>query len=297
MSKATDGVEVAVIAHADKLAGRDRKRLKQALGDAGIDAPWFAVSKAKQAGAAARKAIKAGATTIIVCGGDGTVRSASEALVGTDAALAVLPAGTANLFATGYSLPSDPAEIVELIVTGRRRKIDSACCNEQTFNVMAGTGFDAAMIDGADAHKDRLGMLAYVREGVRHARARDTFEAQVAVDGTTIFEGPASCVLVGNIGTLKGGVEALPDASPTDGLLDVAVVTAAGLKEWASVLVSAVRQRQSMSGHAHLAQGGEISVRLDAKRMYELDGGAKGKADALDFSVRPLSLTLCAGPG
>ena len=85
--------KVAVVAHADKLAGRDRKRLKQALGDAGIDAPWFAVSKAKQAGSATRKAMKGGAGTVIVCGGDGTVRAASEALVGTDAALAVLPAG------------------------------------------------------------------------------------------------------------------------------------------------------------------------------------------------------------
>jgi YegS/Rv2252/BmrU family lipid kinase len=290
------GVEVAVVAHAEKLTGRSRKQLKQALDDAGIDAPWFAVAKAKEAGAATRKALKGGADTVIVCGGDGTVRAASESLVGTDAALAVLPAGTANLFATGYSLPSDPAEIVELIVTGRRRKIDSACCNEQTFNVMAGTGFDAAMIDGADAKKDRLGMLAYVREGVRHARARDTFEATVDVDGNTLFEGPASCVLVGNIGTLKGGVEALPEASPIDGRLDVAVVTAAGLKEWASVLMSAVRHRQALSGHAHLGQGGEISVRLDGKRMYELDGGAKGKTDRLEFGVRPLSLTLCAGP-
>ena len=56
-------------------------------------------------------------------------------------------------------------------------------------------------------------------------------------------------------------------------------------------------QRQAMSGHAHLAQGSEISVRLDGKRMYELDGGAKGKADALDFSVAAMAVTLCAGPG
>ena len=285
---------VAVVAHADKLAGRDRKRLKRALSDAGLDAPWYDVGKAKQAGAATRKALKGGADTVIVCGGDGTVRAASEPLVGADAALAVLPAGTANLFATGYGLPTDPAAIVELVVTGRRRTIDSACCNEQTFNVMAGTGFDAAMIDGADAHKDRLGMLAYLRAGVHNARARDTFAAEVAVDGATFFEGPASCVLVGNIGTLKGGVEALPGASPTDGLLDVAVVTAAGLREWASVLVSAVRHKQAMSGHAHLGRGATITVALDGKRRYELDGGAKGKADHLDFGVRPLSLTLCA---
>ena len=170
--------KVAVVAHADKLAGRERKRLKQALSDAGINAPWFEIAKAKQAGAATRKALDAGARTVLVCGGDGTVRAASEALVGTEAALAVLPAGTANLFANGYSLPSDPAQIVEL----DRRAVAGApstapCCNDQTFNVMAGTGFDAAMIDGADASKDRLGMLAYVTAGCQQRPRRDTFDA------------------------------------------------------------------------------------------------------------------------
>ena len=184
--------------------------------------------------------------------------------------------------------------MVDLIRGGERRTIDTGTCNGLTFNIMAGTGFDAAMIDSADDDKERLGMVAYLRAGVKQAREREAFEMRVKIDDKRVFEGSASCVLVGNIGTLKGGVEAFPDASPTDGILDVAVVTATGLKAWAGLMVSAVRGRQHLSGHAQLWTGRSISVRTDSKHRFELDGGVKGTAKKFEFEVVPRSLIVCA---
>lgn len=139
-------------------------------------------------------------------------------------------------------------------------------------------------------------MLAYVRAGAKEARGREAFEARVDVDGDTVFEGAASCVLVGNIGTLKGGIEVFPDGSPTDGSLDVAVVTATGLRAWAGLMVSAVRGRQQLSGHADMWAGSKISVRTNAKHRFELDGGVKGTDKRFDFEVVPSSLIVCAPP-
>jgi diacylglycerol kinase family enzyme len=163
-----------------------------------------------------------------------------------------------------------------------------------TFNIMAGVGFDAAMIDSADDDKERLGMLAYLRAGVKQAREREAFQMRVDVDDTRVFEGAASCVLVGNIGTLKGGVSAFPHASPTDGVLDVAVVTATGLRAWTGLMVSAVRGRQHLTPHADMWSGRSISVRTDSKHRFELDGGVKGTAKKFDFAVVPRSLNVCA---
>ncbi len=150
------------------------------------------------------------------------------------------------------------------------------------------------MVDGADAGKERFGMLAYLRAGVREARRREPFEATVTVDGDELFDGEATCVLVGNVGTLKAGLEAFPDASVTDGLLDVAVLTAAGVREWASVMVAAVRHQQRTAAGVQLAQGRTITVELDGKHRYELDGGMKGRAKKLQLEACPASLTLCA---
>ncbi len=117
---------IAVVANREKLRGRSEKRLRAALDDAGHgDAPWRWVEKGSAAKKAAKKAMSAGADVVVACGGDGTIRAAAEGLVGTKCALAVVPAGTANLFAGALELPSDPAAIVKLIDAGERRTIDT----------------------------------------------------------------------------------------------------------------------------------------------------------------------------
>jgi YegS/Rv2252/BmrU family lipid kinase len=261
---------------------------------------WVGVSKARKAGAAVAELVAAGVKSVVVCGGDGTVRAAAEALADTGVALAVLPTGTANLFAGGLGLPAGPADVVRSVVSGPRLVLDTGRCNDRTFTVMAGTGFDAGMIDKADAArgplgKKVLGPLAYFLAGVTEAHGREPFAVRVTVDGTPFFRGPATCVLVGNLGRLPGGIRAFPGASPTDGLLDVGVVTAEGMRAWASLMVSSARGRQEASPDAELTRGRKIDVHLDRAHPIELDGGLKGTSDHLRIWVRPASLVVC-GP-
>ena len=286
---------IGVVAHSEKLTPSTAAALKSALANVGFNnVHWLEVSKGSACEKAARDALDEGADTIIVCGGDGSVRAAAAAVANTHGALAVLPAGTANLFANGLELPTDPEKVVELIIKGDRRTIDTGVCNGMRFAVMGGTGLDAAMISQADDHKDLMGTLAYVRAGVKEARERKPVNATVTVDGKPFFDGDVTCVLVGNLGKLTGGIVAFPDASPTDGALDVAVLTASGMRQWASVMVSAVRGKQDQSSHVHIGSGSKIRVRLEKKQLFELDGGEKGKTRKLKFDVDPASLVICA---
>ena len=286
---------IAVVANVKKIVEKDARRLRASLAAAGLDdVTWLEVLKGSESKAAAKKALKRGAKTIVVCGGDGSVRAAAEAIVGTSTGLAVVPAGTANLFASGLDLPTDIDEIVDVVVRGDRRSIDTAVCNGMTFNVMAGTGFDVGMLSGAEEGKERLGTVAYVGAAVREARHRKMFDTEVTVDGKTFYEGPASCVLVGNAGSLKAGLEAFPDATSTDGRLHVAVVTAVGMREWASLMMAAAIRKQRWSNNSEIADGESITVEFDKKRRFELDGGVKGKAKKLEFEIRPRSLVVCA---
>ena len=59
------------------------------------------------------------------------------------------------------------------------------------------------------------------------------FEAKIEVNDELWYDSPASCILLGNLGSLFGGVEAFDDASPDDGLLEVGVTNAQGLGQWA----------------------------------------------------------------
>lgn len=286
---------IAVVVNSKKFSGKQAKALRAALNGIGESRPlWLEVEKGLAATKAARKAVAGKVSTVIACGGDGTVRATAEALVNTNARLAVVPAGTANLFATAFGLPSDVDDIARLIRSGSERTIDTGVCNGKTFVGMAGVGFDAAMIDSAEDGKERYGTLAYLRAGVRQAKRREPFPVNVTVDGTVFFEGAATCVLVGNTSTLRGGIRVFPDGSPTDGQLDLAVLTSGGLREWAGVLVAAVRHRQDASTHAQLGRGTAIVVTLDGKHRFELDGGVKGRAKSLEFDIEPQSLRVHA---
>ena len=160
---------VAVVAHAGKDPRDGLIRLREALEREGVlDPLWYEVPKSRKAPAKARKAIAAGSDLVIVWGGDGTVQRCVDMLAGTGSALAIIPVGTANLFASSLGLPTEIEEAVHIALHGRRRRLDTGTVNGEHFSVMAGAGFDARMVGEADrAMKDRLGRIAYVWTGAR----------------------------------------------------------------------------------------------------------------------------------
>ena len=287
---------VTVVAHERKLGRSDRRALQQALEDAAVDVTWIDVPKAKKARKAAAKAVDDGADVVIACGGDGTVRAASESLVDTDTALAVLPAGTANLFATNLEIPQDIEQAVRIGLHGRRRKLDVGTMNGERFAVMAGAGFDAQMIRQADAGlKDRIGRVAYVWTGMNEL-GRKPFGAKIKVNGTTWFDGKASSILFGNVGKLFAGVDAFEDARPDDGELELGVVTADGMLEWARTIARTAAGASQASPYVQVTRVKKAKVTFDRKVLYELDGGEREKVKKLDVQVEPGAIEVCV-PG
>ena len=121
---------------------------------------------------------------------------------------------------------------------------------------------------------------------------------RVTVDGASWFTGETTCVLVGNVGTISGGLTAFPTAEPDDGRLDIGVVTAAGLVQWARVLGRMVAHKATRSPHVHTTSGTAIDVRFRDKTVYELDGGDRPKVKHLKVRVEPSAIRVCVpGPG
>jgi diacylglycerol kinase (ATP) len=287
--------KVAVVAHARKTFGGGLPELRQALACEGVTDPlWYEVRKSRQAAKRARRAAAEGADLIVVWGGDGTVQRCLDALAGTGAAIAILPAGTANLLATNLNIPSrDVAAAVRVALHGDRRAIDTGSVNGEHFAVMAGAGFDASMIAGADGRmKDRLGRAAYVYTGAANLFARRV-RAAVEVDGRRFFEGRISCVLAGNVGRILGGIEVFPAAQPDDGLLRLGVVTAANPLDWMRTMGRAVTGDAERSPFVEVTTGTSFRIRFDRKLSYELDGGTRPAVKDLRIKVHPRSVTIC----
>lgn len=286
-------MRVAVVAHAEKRLGGGLAELRRVLEARGVADPlWYEVTKAKHAPDRAQRALDDGAELVFAWGGDGTVRRCMGVLAGTDACLAVLPAGTANLFATNLDIPADIEEAVEIGLHGERTRIDVGSFSGERFGVMAGVGFDAEMIRGSEDLKERLGRLAYVWSGSRNLR-EDAFEAEIRVDGLDWFDGRATCILLGNVGDLFGGVTVFPDARPDDGQLELGVVTAEGLVQWTRTLARTAAGDPTLSPFVRATRAREVKVRLDRKVRYELDGGDRTKVKTFKATVEPGALRLC----
>jgi diacylglycerol kinase (ATP) len=200
---------VAVVAHAGKSFGGGLGELREVLAREGFADPlWYEVQKSRKAPRYARRALARGADVIFVWGGDGTVQRCIDAVAGTEAVLAILPAGTANLVAASLEIPADLTAAVQVVLHGDRRRLDTGSVNGEHFAAMAGAGFDGRMIKDAGAGmKDRVGRPAYLYAGARNLNARRV-NAVIEVDGRRFFKGRLSCVLAGNVGKLLGGVEA-----------------------------------------------------------------------------------------
>jgi diacylglycerol kinase (ATP) len=290
-------MRVAVVAHAEKRLGGGLAELRRVLEAQGVEDPlWHEVPKAKRAPDRARRALEEGADLVFAWGGDGTVRRCLGELAGTAACLAVIPAGTANLFATNLGIPADIEEAVAVGLHGERRRFDVGRFSGERFGVMAGVGFDAEMIRGSDDLKERLGRLAYVWSGSRNLR-EDAFEAEIRVDGLDWFDGRATCILLGNVGDLFGGVTVFPDARPDDGQLELGVVTAEGVMQWARTLARTAAGDPTASPFVRATRARKVKVRLDRKVRYELDGGDRTKVRAFKVEVEPGALQLCVPRG
>jgi diacylglycerol kinase (ATP) len=285
---------VAVVAHRGKGPADGLQGLRRQLVDRGFDHPlWFEVDKSKRAGKCARQAIDDGADLLIAWGGDGTVQRCVDAVAGTGVDLGILPVGTANLFANNFGIPLDLPEALNVALHGARRRIDVGNVNGERFGVMAGAGFDALMIkDASRSMKNRLGRLAYVWTGARAAR-ESARAVNIKVDGQRWFKGDASCVLIGNVGTISGGFTVFPDARADDGWLEVGVVTADGMLDWTRVLGRVVTGHAAKSPMVDMAQGRKIDIKFETKTVYELDGGDRPRAKRLEIFVEPAAVSIC----
>jgi diacylglycerol kinase (ATP) len=285
---------VGVIAHGGKTLGGGLPELRRALERHGVVDPfWSIVPKSRKAPKQVRRALDAGAELIFAWGGDGMVQRCVDVVAGTEAALAIVPAGTANLLASNLGIPKDVEAAVEVGLSGERLKLDVGRVNGEGFAVMAGAGFDARMIAGADGRlKERLGRAAYLVSGAKNLRARP-FGARIKVDGAEWFRGEASCILLGNVGKLFGGVEVFAEARPDDGRLALGVVTADGAVQWLRTLARAALGTASESPYARTTTARIVRIKLDRKVRYQLDGGERTKVKSLRIVVEPGAVEVC----
>ena len=171
---------------------------------------------------------------------------------------------------------------------------------EHVFLVIAGLGFDAAMVaDTDDDLKARVGWIAYFMSGVRHLHGR-RLRALVRLDDRPPTAVRLRSLLVGNCGRLPGGLTLLPDAVLDDGWLDVAAIdTRGGVAGWAQLFGEVVLQGVGLRaelpakiGRIDHARARRVLVRVSTPEHVQVDGDVIGRAQALSARIQAGGLVV-----
>lgn len=294
----------AVIANPSKLRRPDQLRAEiesTFRGHGWADPLWLETTVEDSGAGQAGEAMAQGVDLVTPLGGDGTVRCVASALRGTDTPMALLPAGTGNLLARnlGLSVRRRYAQALRRAINGRDRRLDVGVIEvdrgdtveEQVFLVMCGMGLDADMLGGTpEALKERLGWMAYVVSGARHLRTPPV-EMEVIADAQRLGKAPVTSVIIGNCGTLTGGVRLMPAAQPDDGRLDGVVLAAATLPQWGRLITQVLSRRGNEVQVRHLpAQSFELIAA--EPRPVEVDGDILPAASHMRVRVEPRALLL-----
>jgi diacylglycerol kinase (ATP) len=292
------GLIAAVVVNPIKVAADDDRRqdVEDRLAEAGwAPALWLETTEEDPGQGMAAEAIAGGADMVLAFGGDGTVRAVLTSMAGSGIPMAVLPLGTGNLLARNLGLPLDDlSAAVRVALEGAERALDVGRLeparpggSTERFAVMAGVGFDAAMMrDAPEGLKSRLGWPAYLISAVRNLPGSG-FTVTVTVDGDRPVRARARTVLVANVGQLQGGLVVVPDAVPDDGLLDVALIGPGGVVDWLRLAGRLIRRGDRQDHRYRTFRGRRITVTTRRQHPREADGDLIGPGRRLVAEVEP----------
>jgi diacylglycerol kinase family enzyme len=321
---------VAFVANPSKPGVPDlRATVRRACAEQYLPEPLWLETTLEDPGIGQTKAAVArGADIVVALGGDGTVRAVAEALVGTGVPMGLVPVGTGNLLARNLDIPiGDPLAALQIALDGTDRTIDVGWLRvlkyesqvdddiaeaaddlpadtdiprDHIFLVIAGVGFDAAMVaDADDELKARVGWVAYFVAGIKHLHGR-RLRTTVRLDDAPGEPARVRSLLIGNCGRLPGGITLLPDAVLDDGWLDVAAIdTRGGVAGWAQlfgeVVLQGVGVRSQLPakiGRIDHARAREVHVAVAGGEYVQVDGDVIGQVTELSARVDPGALRV-----
>jgi len=244
----------------------------------------------------ARRGAEEGFDPILVLGGDGTVHEAANGLLAASAkpSLGVIPIGTGNDFARATGVGGvAPRHAVDRLARATRVLLDVARAWDEFSVNSIGLGLDAEVAFAVSRLGFLSGMPAY---GLGLLQTLWRFRPQsmtVTWDGGTLTDSLLA-VEVGNGATTGGGFRLTPDASPTDGLLDVCCIRAMSPLAIMRKLPKAITGNHTTLPEVTMARTAALTITGHARPLrahFDGEGRDRG-ADRIDISIQPARLPV-----
>lgn len=184
---------------------------------------------------------------VVVSGGDGTVSSVLDKLRGSGVPTLIFPSGTANLFFNNIGNAPEAAALAKACRAGRTAKVDmgelywkdeTGNIQRHGFLIIAGSGFDATIMEKAGTTKNEIGEVAYALAGLS-TLAPQVAHFTIEHDGVVDELDGISCML-GNTAVIQNDINLFPGCRMDDGMLDIVVIEASTLVQLLPTAIAGV---------------------------------------------------------
>ncbi|MDX2081007.1 MAG: YegS/Rv2252/BmrU family lipid kinase [Terrimicrobiaceae bacterium] len=239
------------------------------------------------AGKIAEQAIRENLDTLVVAGGDGTVGLVASVVAETSVTLGILPMGTFNNVARSIGIPNDLDAALEILIHGRRIRIDACeAGGRRPFFEAAGVGLDATLFPLGEAVKDgqwtRWADIALqtIDYPIQHfhltLKGTPLKSGWARFEGTRILRRNALLVVIANGPYYGGGFTVAPGARLNDGLLTIGIYRNFSKIELLRHFFSIRRGKLRRSPKVETYRAREIVVRSSSPVSVHADGQPAG---------------------
>lgn len=250
----------------------------------------------------ARQAAEEGLEAFFIAGGDGSINLAIDGLAGSDTALGVLPAGTANVWAQELGLPgltwtrySALEESALRLAEGEVRTIDIGRCNGKPFLLWAGIGLDAFVVHRLEPRnrwEKHFAVVHYVASAVWNASFWTGMYIHIKVDDQEIM-GHYLLALVSNVHLYAGGIVQLsPDARLNDGWMDLWLFKGETLGDTVQRFWDLFSGRHLQSEQVLRYPFQSLTIDSDSKIYVQVDGEPLEGSEPISIWVQPMALRV-----
>jgi diacylglycerol kinase family enzyme len=218
------------------------------------------------------------------------VNEIASVLVGSDKYLGIIPMGSGNGLATFLGIPFQVKEALELINQFNFTRIDSATLNGHPIFNVSGIGFDAQISTRFARDKTR-GLWGYIRNTFAEVLKYRPQWYILKLDGKTI-QRKAFMISLANSSQYGNNAHISPNASLTDGLLDICVVKPFPLYMFPVLAYRMFSKTADRSAYLEIFKIKEALIQRDVPGPVHLDGEPIELEAELHIVVNPASLNV-----
>lgn len=274
--------------------GKDKLKIP-ALIDANLDRSKFNANYSfteyiGHASEIAEEAANKNFDIIVAVGGDGTINEIGTKVMQQNKILGILPFGSGNGLSRFLKIPMNTAKAIKVINDCKVRVIDTARFNDKCFFNMAGMGFDAHISSVFAGNKSR-GLSGYLKLGFQEMLNYKPQVYHIYIDGKEYIR-KAFVVSVANSSQYGNNAHIAPNASITDGLLDVCIIKEFPIYKIPVLAYHMLNASTDQSDMVEIIQGKEIRINRMSNDAIHIDGEPFFMGKEIEVSIAPLSLNI-----